>query len=172
VVRLVCDDDQQPDYVPSVNGVLLAAAVLYSLAWLFVVVKVTRSPDYALVNWALGVVLVWGLVMTLWLPALNAGSSYQAAFTSLKKSMPAEYSCIERRGLGESERAMLEYYAGLRTRRFEAFDPGNCDFLLEQRAGKAPEGSPGPEWEKIWEFKHPSIYPKDIFTLFKKASGS
>jgi 4-amino-4-deoxy-L-arabinose transferase-like glycosyltransferase len=162
----------QPDYVPSVNGVLLAAAVLYSLAWLFVVVKVTRSPDYALVNWALGVVLVWGLVMTLWLPALNAGSSYQAAFTSLKKSMPAEYSCIERRGLGESERAMLEYYAGLRTRRFEAFDPGNCDFLLEQRAGKAPEGSPGPEWEKIWEFKHPSIYPKDIFTLFKKASGS
>ena len=162
----------QPDYVPSVNGVLLAAAVLYSLAWLFVVVKVTRSPVYALVNWALWVVLVWGLVMTLWLPVLNAGSSYQAAFTSLKKSMPAEYSCIERRGLGESERAMLEYYAGLRTRRIGAFGPGNCDLLLEQRAGKAPEDSPGPAWKKIWEFKHPSIHPKDIFTLFKKASGT
>jgi hypothetical protein len=96
---------------------LLAAAILYSLAWFVIVIRVTRSPDFALVNWTLGVVLAWGLVMTLWLPALNQGSSYRAAFFSLKRSMPPEYSCIESRGLGESEQAMLEYFAGLRTRR-------------------------------------------------------
>lgn len=162
----------QPDYVPSVNGVLLASAVLYSLAWLFVVIRVTRSPDFAFVNWTLGVVLAWGLVMTLWLPALNEGSSYRAAFFSLKKSMPSEYSCIESRGLGESERAMLEYFAGLRTRRIEVFGPGNCDLLLEQRSGKAPEFPPVPAWQKIWEFKHPSIRPKDIFTLYKRGGGA
>jgi len=162
----------QPDYVPSVNGVLLAAAVLYSLAWLFLVTRITRSPDFAFVNWALGVVLAWGLVMTLWLPALNEGSSYRAAFFSLKKSMPPGYSCIESRGLGESERAMLEYFAGLRTRRIEVFGAGNCDLLLEQRSGKAPESLPVPAWQKMWEFKHPSIRPKDIFTLYKRAGSA
>jgi 4-amino-4-deoxy-L-arabinose transferase-like glycosyltransferase len=158
----------QPDYVPSVNAVLLAAAVLYSLAWLFLVIKVTRSPDHAAVNWTLGVVLVWGLAMTLWLPALNEGSSYRAAFTSLKKSMPNEYSCLASVGLGESERAMLEYYDHLQTRRMEAFGLGDCDTLLEQRPGNALFSLVPPGWKKIWEFKHPSIRPKDIFALYKK----
>jgi hypothetical protein len=162
----------QPDYIASVNGVLLAAAVLYSLGWLFLAIRVTRPPDFAFVNWTLGVVLVWGLVMTLWLPALNEGSSYRAAFFSLKKSIPLEYSCIESRGLGESERAMLEYFAGLRTRRIEVFGTGSCDLLLEQRSGKAPESSPVPAWQKIWEFKHPSIRPKDVFTLYKRAGST
>jgi hypothetical protein len=43
--------------------------------------------------------------------------------------------------------------------------------LLEQRGGKAPESRPGPAWEKIWEFNHPSVRPKDIFTLYKKVNG-
>jgi 4-amino-4-deoxy-L-arabinose transferase-like glycosyltransferase len=160
----------QPDYVPAVNGVLIAVACFYTLAWLFIIVRVARSPDQAPVNWTLGIVLTWGLIMTLWLPALNAGSSYRAAFTSLKKSLPPEYSCIESRGLGESERAMLEYFAGLRTRRIESSGPGSCDLLLEQRGGKAPE-SPTPGWSKIWEFNHPSVRPKDIFTLYRKANS-
>jgi 4-amino-4-deoxy-L-arabinose transferase-like glycosyltransferase len=159
----------QPDYLPPVNGILLAAAVLYSLAWLCIVIKVTRSPDYAMVNWTLGVVLTWGLIMTLWLPALNAGSSYRDAFTALKKSMPDQYSCLASLGLGESERGMLEYFTGMQTRRIEAFGPGNCDLLLEQRRGAARVSAAGPAWQKIWEFRRPVNRPKDIFTLYKKA---
>ncbi len=160
----------QPDYVPSVNGLLLALAVLYSLVWLVIVLRATRPPEYAVVNWGLGVVLAWGLIMTLWLPALNSGSSYRAAFTSLKRSLPEEYSCIASRGLGESERAMLEYYAGLRTRRIEASGPGKCDLLLEQRAGRAAPAISG-AWREIWEFRHPSERPKDIFTLYRKTGS-
>jgi 4-amino-4-deoxy-L-arabinose transferase-like glycosyltransferase len=160
----------QPDYIPSVNIILLAAAALYSLAWLFAVIRITRSPEYAAVNWALGVVLAWGLIMTLWLPALNTGSSYRAAFLSLKKSMPDAYSCLASQGLGESERSMLEYFAGLQTRRIEAFGPGNCDLLLESRSGKAQASTVNPAWEKIWEFRRPSIHPKEIFALYRKGS--
>ena len=57
--------------------------------------------------------------MTLWLPALNTGSSYRAAFLSLKDALPPAYSCVASIGLGESERAMLDHYTGLRTRRIE-----------------------------------------------------
>jgi hypothetical protein len=67
---------------------------------------------------------------------------------------------------------MLEYFAGLQTRRIEALGPGNCDLMLEQRGGKAPESPSGAAWQKIWEFKHPSIRPKDIFTLYKKVGAS
>lgn len=162
----------QPDYIPSINGVLLVAAMLYSLAWLFAVIRITRSPDYAAVNWTLGLVLAWGLTMTLWLPALNAGSSYRAAFLSLKKSMPAVYSCLASQGLGESERAMLEYFTGLQTRRIEIFGLGNSDLLLEQRSGKAQASTVSPAWQKIWEFRRPNIHPKEIFTLYRKGNGT
>jgi 4-amino-4-deoxy-L-arabinose transferase-like glycosyltransferase len=159
----------QPDYVPAVNIVLLAAAVLYSLAWLFIVIRLTRSPDWAAVNWTLGVVLAWGLVMTLWLPALNAGSSYRAAFTALKQSLPEKYSCVASRGLGESERSMLEYFAGLRTRRIEEFGPGNCELLLDVQGGEAPVSVPPPAWRKIWEFRRrPNSRDTDLFTLYTK----
>lgn len=162
----------QPDYIPSVNSVLLVAAVLYSLAWLFAVLRITRSPDYAAVNWTLGLVLAWGLTMTLWLPTLNAGSSYRAAFLSLKKSMPVAYSCLASQGLGESERAMLEYFTGLQTRRIEVFGLGNSDLLLEQRSGKAQTSTVPPAWQKIWEFRRPSSHPKEIFTLYKKETSN
>ncbi len=157
--------DFQPDYVPAVKWMLLAAALCYSLAWLLVV-TITRADKEIIVNWTLGIVLVWGLIMTLWLPALNAGSSYRAAFMDLKRSLPPAYTCIASRGLGESERAMLEYFTGLQTRRVEAAGTsGNCDLLLEERGGDG--GSPDAGMQRIWEFSHPSIRPKNIFTLYR-----
>jgi len=156
--------DFQPDYVPAVKGIFLVAALFYSLAWLFLVVTITRADTDFIVNWTLGVVLIWGLIMTLWLPALNAGSSYRAVFTNLKQSIPAEYSCIASRGLGESERAMLEYFTGLQTLRVEvAGSPRNCDLLLEEQSGDGSKLEAGKHC--IWEFSHPSIRPKNIFTL-------
>jgi hypothetical protein len=160
--------DFQPDYVPSVNIVLLAIAALYTLAWIFIVTRITRSPEDVVVNWTLGVVLAWGLIMTLWLPALNAGSSYREAFTEMKKAMPGKYTCFASQGVGESERAMIEYFAGLRPQRVETRGKGDCDLVLEQRGGGNPVAMVEPGWEIIWEFKRPSNRPKDHFTLFRK----
>ncbi len=158
--------DFQPDYVPTVNLVLVAVAFLYSMGWLFAVTRVFRAPDNAILNWTFGVILAWCLAMTLWLPVLETGSSYRSAFTSLKKSLPAEYKCVASVNLGESERAMLEYFAGLQPRRIEVSGIGNCDLLLEVQGSESrpPAGS---GWEKIWEFKRPSLHPKDIFTLYE-----
>jgi hypothetical protein len=63
---------------------------------------------------------------------------------------------------------MVEYFAGIRTRRIETFGPGNCDFLLNERGsgGGAPDAMPG--WKKIWEYRHPSFHTKNVFTLYKK----
>lgn len=158
----------KPDYIPAINSVLVTIAALYTLAWLFTVIKLTRSPEHAVLNWTLGIVLTWALIMTLWLPALNSGSSYRAAFTELKKVMPAEYTCLATQGIGESERAMLAHFSGLQFQRSETRGLGDCDLLLEQRGGGSPISTVGQEWEKVWETKRPSIRPKDYFTLFRK----
>ncbi|MFA5073897.1 MAG: glycosyltransferase family 39 protein [Nitrospirota bacterium] len=156
----------QPDYIPCVNALLLSIAVCYTLAWIIVVLKVTRDHEYAVINWTLGIVMAWGLIMTLWLPPLNAGSSYRAAFTELQKNLPEKFICLDSQGLGESERGMLEYFTGIKPLRIGG--SGNCDMLLEQRGSEQQPSVVPTGWEKIWEFRRPSIKPKDIFTLYKK----
>ncbi len=161
--------DFQPDYVPALNGILLAVALLYTAAWMFVTLRFTRSPDNYLLNWTLGIVTAWGLIMTLWLPPLNEGSSYRAAFLSLKQALPGTYTCVASIGLGESERAMLDHYAGLRTRRTEVANAADCDLLLEQRAGQSTFSLVPAGWTQLWEFKHPSVKPKDVFALYENS---
>ena len=158
----------RPDYVPQVQAVLLIVAVLYTVAWLVVVWRFTRGPEHVVLNWTLGVILTWALIMTLWLPALNSGTSHRAAFLSLRKAVPEGYSCLALRGVGESERGMLEYFTGLRARRIEIADPDDCGLLLDERPGKAEPSGDMPGWSRIWEFRHPSIRPKDVFTLYRK----
>jgi 4-amino-4-deoxy-L-arabinose transferase-like glycosyltransferase len=161
----------QPDYIPSVDWPLFCAASLYTVAWLVLAAKTASSADGIALTWTLGAVLAWALIMTLWLPALNSGSGYRADFTDLKKSLPAHYACIARSpGLGESERAMLEYYTGIRTRRMDPAGTSACDLLLEQRPGRAGRLA-GPEWDEIWHYNHPSMHPKDIFTLYRKKTA-
>jgi 4-amino-4-deoxy-L-arabinose transferase-like glycosyltransferase len=161
--------DFQPDYVPAVDAVLFAAAVFYSLTWLLLVILMTRWQDHLVANWTLGLVLCWGLIMTLWLPALNSGSSYRAVFTDLKQNMPMKYSCVASKGLGESERAMLEYFTGLKTRRIELTGgTGDCDLLLEEHGGNdEPTGVKG---QRIWQYRHPSVHPKNFFALYRLPS--
>ena len=158
--------DFQPDYMPSIDIVLFAAALCYTLLWLIVVLLMNRTQDYPVVNWTLGVVLCWGLIMTLWLPALDSGSSYRGVFTDLKKSLPTGYTCVASRGLGESERAMLQYYAGLKTRRIELTGgTGDCDLLLEEHGGN--DESTAGKGQCIWQYRHPSVHPKNFFALYR-----
>ena len=147
----------RPDYIPSVNGLLLGIAIVYTLTWIIVVVKVTRDSEYAVVNWTVGIVSAWGLIMTLWLPALNAGSNYRAAFTEMQKNLPQGFTCLASQGIGESERGMLEYFTGIKPRRLEFFNVGSCDVLLEQRGSESQASLVTSEWQDlgIQASKHP-----------------
>ena len=157
----------QPDYVPSVNVNVLIIALMYTGAWLYCAFRFSRSREKAYLNWTLGIVLVWGLIMTLWLPALNSGSSFREAFLSLKRSLPGKYVCVASIGLGESERAMLDHYTGIRTRRLETAGPGDCDLLLEEHPGSAPS-TPRAGWREFWSYSHPQDRPKDVFILYTR----
>ncbi|MGE5173116.1 MAG: ArnT family glycosyltransferase, partial [Betaproteobacteria bacterium] len=164
----------QPDYMPAVNGSLFVIACLYTLIWFIVVMRSSAYEHSYIVNWSAGMVLIWGLVMTLWLPWIDAGSGYRAMFTSLRDKIPSQCRSVMMQGLGESERALLVYYTGVLPRAAAGNGHGNCDMLLVQSSGKSKAPSPGPGWQIVWEWQRPvrnDGHPKEIFTLFKRNGG-
>ncbi len=140
--------DYQPGFEPSFHEIPFWIAVIATLMWIVLVWRVGRSIRRSVVNWAAGVTLLWVLAMTLWLPWLETGKSYRGMVVDLKRALPAHYSCIAGDHLGDSQRAMLQYFGNITTREQTR---RKCDLLLVQgnRTSKPVEQEIG--WDKIWE---------------------
>ena len=164
----------QPDYTPAFNAVLFAAACIYTALWFFAITRSARFEHAYLLNWTAGMVLGWGLMMTIWLPWLDAGSGYRDMFLSLREKIPARCNYVLMQGLGESERGLLQYYTGVLPRNITDKNIGECDFLLTQ-SGSEPVAPPNTvEWQLVWERWRPSKpqdRPKEIFTLLQRKEG-
>lgn len=162
----------QPGYIPTFEPLHFAIALLATLAWLFIVFwarSLPRNPR-AVLNSATGITLVWVIMMTLALPWLDAGKSYRSMIVSMQKALPARHACISSNKLGEPQRALLEYYAGILTRRTETHKGIECDLLLVQGFARNPEAPPGPEWKKIWEGNRPGDKSERYWLFQRKRS--
>jgi len=184
----------QPDFVPVFNLSLFAIASFYTVLWLCMIVRSARSEHYYLHTWTFGIVLVWGLLMTLWLPWLEAGASDRPLFTSLREHLSATSRSVMTLGFGESERALLEYYTGVVpqpvfdeperalcrqsedwvSRLFWHKRSLHCDWLLVAGSTWLDNLPPGSQWDVVWEGRHPidsSVKAKDEFTLLRRNGG-
>lgn len=158
-------DQLQPGYVAHFNGAALLLALVLSVAWLIVVIRMERGALRAIVNSALGITLAWGLLATIWLPWLDAGKSYRAMFTSMHQAMPLRYDCFSSRSLGDPQRAMLHYFTGIISEREELYQP-HCSLLLVQGRPQLIE-PPGQNWRILWEGRRLGDN-SEWFTLFQK----
>lgn len=127
----------------------LAAAL--SLLWLAVPWLDRGQALRGALGWAAGVALVSGLAFTLLLPWVDTAKSYREMFTGLARALPAGHGCVASYGLGESERAMLDYVAGVITLRREAGHHEACDWVLVQGKAADPGLPPGGPWLLRWE---------------------
>jgi hypothetical protein len=145
----------QPGYAPGFKWLPFTLAACHTVAWFTLLARLKRSPERPAVVWAAGITVLWALTAILFVGWVDTGKSYRAVFTSMQKSLPAKYRCISSRSLGESQRAMLHYYANIITHRDEiATRQRDCDLLLTQgvvREGPAVAGN----WHKIWEGSRP-----------------
>lgn len=141
--------DYQPGFVPEFHTAAFVTALTATILWLIVVWRVGRSMRRAVVNWASGITLIWTLAMTLWLPWLDSGKSYRNMITSLTLAMPAHYNCVARNiGLGVSQRAMLQYFGHIVTRR----DPARiCELRLIQGSRISRPLMDESLYKKIWQ---------------------
>ena len=155
-------------YVPEFDWLAFILATGLTLMWVAVVFKTNKRTNRAAVtDWAVGMTMVWGLVMTLWLPWLDATKSYQGTFESLRSAVPAGHACITGLNIGDSQRAALDYHAGLLVQRFEIVQKIDCDLYLIQDERSADKVDPGTDWVLIWEGRRPSDR-REGFRLFRR----
>ncbi|MBX9962146.1 MAG: glycosyltransferase family 39 protein [Burkholderiales bacterium] len=131
-----------------------------------------RALHWLPMAWLTGVTLVLGIAYTLWLPWLEASKSYRAPIVSMQSTLPTGFDCMASEALGESERAMLEYVAGIRTTRREAQPDAACSLLLVQMRTAADAAVPTPPgWVEMWRGRR-AAERYDEFRLLRRASPS
>jgi 4-amino-4-deoxy-L-arabinose transferase-like glycosyltransferase len=142
--------DTLPGFQPTVHWLPLAVAIFLSLLWVALVRPARRSNRRAVLNWAAGMTLVWGLYMTIWLPYLDSRRSYRPVAESLAQQLtPGE--CVASHNLGDPQRALFDYFIGLTTVRDE-IEPGHkCQSLLLQVGREDSDIPPDSAWVKVWE---------------------
>jgi 4-amino-4-deoxy-L-arabinose transferase-like glycosyltransferase len=144
----------QPGYAPGFRWLPFVLALGYCAAWVAVLVRMKRSPQRPAFVWAAGVTVLWAMLATLFIGWADTGKSYRGMIRSMQAALPSTYSCVSSRGVGEPQRAMLHYFAGIVTFREEV--PArrrDCDLLLVQ--GTQQEERPAGSWVKIWEGTRP-----------------
>ncbi|SFN95442.1 4-amino-4-deoxy-L-arabinose transferase [Formivibrio citricus] len=145
-------------------GLLLLALVVTAL--LAALSLGRRAWQRGLFVWTAGFSLCWALAMLLGMPFLDYTKRYAETFRALSPYLP-QGECVASLRLGEPQRALLDYYAGLRTLRSEV-EPraATCRYTLVQRETGQGEvklngrllwkgGRPGDskEWYEFYELK-------------------
>jgi hypothetical protein len=107
--------------------------------------------------------------MTLWLSWVDYGKSYRPVALGLKTALAKNDGCIESRGLGEAQRAALDYHADIVTVRLERRSKPDCPLLLVQ--GREGVSEPVPAgWAQIWEGGRP--HDRERYRLYRRNDGS
>lgn len=145
-----------PYYTPEINTIPLVVALLFTPVWLWAITRKHIRGRQAVTNWAAGVTLVWALMMTLFLPWLDAAKSHAPVVRQmeavlspeLKTALSNKLVCI---GVDRNARTARIAWAQYGTRDL-ATDAGECRYRLVQQ----PKGSAVPqEWDLIWEGARP-----------------
>jgi 4-amino-4-deoxy-L-arabinose transferase-like glycosyltransferase len=158
--------DTQPGFQPPWQLLPVVASIFLTLLWLVLVRPARRSNRRAVLNWAAGMTLVWGLFATIWLPYVDSRRSYRPVAESLSVHVPAG-SCVAGRDLGEPQRALLEYFANIVTVRDDLPWANRCQALLLQVGGNEPADPPDSAWEKVWEGRRRGD-DTERFVLFRR----
>lgn len=136
----------------------LALAILASAIVLFALFRRpdSDSPMAPLKSWMAGLTLVWILLTTVWLAPINTVKSYRSMMISLSQHLPAGHGCLSSENLGEPQRALLDYYGGIKTQRADVTGRIDCHWLLVSQSG-APIApwSRGARWREAWSGHRP-----------------
>ncbi|MEO7244118.1 MAG: hypothetical protein ABIX12_03095, partial [Rubrivivax sp.] len=153
-----------PAFVPSLRPVDLLAALLATVAWLWLVRWRTGRHREAvwksLVLPAAGVALSWLLLMTLWRPLLDHARSARPWVEALQPLVGAQPACVSAPDVPPALVAALEVHGPWRVRAgAAAFSGAPCPVLLQWRravAKGAPPSPPGPGWKLVGRASRPT----------------
>ncbi|MCS0660378.1 ArnT family glycosyltransferase [Massilia terrae] len=162
-----------PGFHPEFGIVAFTVAAATTIGWFFLVHwRISRQPSVlwrAVVLSSGGLILLWVLLMTLFLPDLNYGKSYASVAQQIAARLPAEPGCIETNA-GPAQRASFAYFGHLP---FASVESERCDYLLLQDSVvvKDEEESLSKynlrNFTLLWEGRRPSDR-KERFRLYRR----
>jgi 4-amino-4-deoxy-L-arabinose transferase-like glycosyltransferase len=156
----------EPGFEPHFAWLPFVVAMTLTAGWIVLNFRCERSTLRSLPLWASGVALVWGLATTIWLAWIDYGKTYGPVAAALAKQLPANVRCVESRGLGETQRAVFHYHAGLVTRRAEVHGRTDCPYLLVQSSSGEAAADPGKGWRRVWEGNRPR--DRERYRLYRR----
>jgi 4-amino-4-deoxy-L-arabinose transferase-like glycosyltransferase len=145
-----------PGFAAQFELLPFAAALVLTLAWLYVALFTASSPVRSVLRWTAGVALLWGTFATLWLPWVDHQKSYRSVALQLKQRIPAGPGCIAGTGLGAPQLAALSYHASIRTQPFDPARPDACRLILVQGSPAHERDAPRADWEKLADVGRPN----------------
>lgn len=139
-----------PGHDSQLGSAALIFALIATLGWL-AAWRLPRAPWRSSLRWAAGATMMWVLVTSLWMGWIDHYKNYRPVALSLRNALPGDVDCIERSGLGTSQRAMLDYFAGIRT--VAPSRARHCAWRLtiDDLDHETPAG-----WMPIWQGARPS----------------
>lgn len=121
-----------PGFKPEFGIVAFLVAAATSIGWIMLVHwRLSRQPSVlwrAVVLSSGGLILLWVLLMTLFLPDLNYKRSYAGVAQQIAAALPADTDCIET-NVGPAQRGAFAYFGRLP---FARLDGGPCRYVLLQ----------------------------------------
>ncbi|VEJ20426.1 ArnT family glycosyltransferase [Neisseria animaloris] len=145
-----------PYYTPKISTVPMLVAISFTPVWLWAITRKHIRGRQAVTNWAAGVTLVWALMMTLFLPWLDAAKSHapvvsqmEAALSpALKQSLSNGQNCISIDKNATTARIAWTQYSSLKL----SVDDSACRYRLVQQ----PKDSAAPQgWLLLWQGARP-----------------
>ena len=149
----------QPSYQREFRPALVAAAIIYCLVWVILVLRLKRSPQRPLLAWAAGMTLAWGLAANLFVHPMDERLSYEAMMKSMQPHLPS-WACIASRGVNNGARAMLDYYLGVQTLREEDTGKTSCPLLLVEDQNETTLLPRLNGWRIIWHGSRLGNHPE------------
>lgn len=155
-----------PGYHYGFRFVPFALAALLTCIWIAVIARSIRTTRRAVVNWTAGITMVWMLAMMLGLPLIDQARSYRSVAERLASELGPS-RCIVGAEVGDAQRALLDYFSGLRVLPPEHPQAARCDMLLAQvTRGRAPPVD-GSLWTEAWRGSRPGDRT-EAFILYRR----
>jgi 4-amino-4-deoxy-L-arabinose transferase-like glycosyltransferase len=162
-----------PGFHPEFGLIAFTVAAATSIGWFFLVHwRISRQPSVlwrAVVLSSGGMILLWVLLMTLFLPDLNYSKSYASVAQQIAARLPPGADCIET-NVGPAQRASFAYFGHLP---FASVEAGQCHYLLLQDSVRTKDESELGhsyrlrDFELLWEGRRPSDR-KERFRLYRR----
>lgn len=160
-----------PYYIPDIDPIPMAVALLFTPLWLWAITRKNIRGRQAVTNWAAGVTLAWALLMTLFLPWLNAAKSHAPVVHQMEAALSAELKqqlsdgleCINIDGQDQRTRIAWTQYSRIKT----TTDNPSCRYRLIRQAANigAPSG-----WQTLWQGARPRNKAETFLLLEKTAA--